>query len=129
MLYGLPGFCQQAALTALEIEKETTADMRRIYRRRRDLVCDRLAAAPGLRLLRPEAGMFVMADVRGTGLSSGDFAARLFRETGVSVLDGAAFGESARGWVRLSFTIDDAGLAEACERIADFASSLTASAA
>ncbi len=129
MLYGLPGFCQQAALTALEIEEETTAAMRAIYRRRRDLVCDRLAAAPGLRLLCPEAGMFVMADVRGTGLSSGEFAARLFRETGVSVLDGAAFGESARGWVRLSFTIDDARLAEACARISAFARDRAASAA
>ena len=129
MLYGLPGFCQQAALTALEIEEETTEAMRRVYRRRRDLACDRLAAARGLRLLLPEAGMFVMADVRGTGLSSGEFAVRLFRETGVSVLDGAAFGESARGWVRLSFTIEDARLAEACERVARFTRSLAARAA
>lgn len=129
MLYGLPGFCQQAALTALEIEAETTAAMRATYRRRRDLVCDALAKAPGLRLLCPDAGMFVMADVRGTGLSSGEFAARLFGATGVSVLDGAAFGETARGWVRLSFTLDDARLSEACARITAFARTLSANAA
>jgi arginine:pyruvate transaminase len=69
--------------------------------------------------------MFVLVDVRDTGLSSLDFAWRLFREAGVSVLDAAAFGEPAQGFVRLSFTLGETRLAEACERISRFVAKLS----
>jgi aspartate/methionine/tyrosine aminotransferase len=121
MLYGLPGFAQEAALEALARQAEVAAEMRAIYRRRRDLVLDRLAAAPGLRLMRPEAGMFVLADVRALGPSAGETAWALFRETGVAALDATAFGPAAAGWIRIAFTLEDARLAEACDRIAAFA--------
>jgi len=51
--------------------------------------------------------------------------------TGSSAAGGrrTAFGASARGWVRLSFTIGETRLAEACARISAFTRSLTASAA
>jgi len=120
MLYGLPGFVQRAAVVALEQADAVTGRMRDTLRRRRDLLVARLAAIPGLRVTPPQAGMFVMVDVRGTGLSGGDFARRLFREQGVSVLDGAAFGRGGAGHVRLSYTVDEARLEEACERIRMF---------
>ena len=85
-----------------------------------------LQDAPGLRVLAPQAGMFLLLDVRGTGLSSLDFAWSLFRSTGVSVLDAAAFGPSADGFVRLAFTVDLTRLGEACERIRGFAARLAA---
>ncbi|WP_438390625.1 pyridoxal phosphate-dependent aminotransferase [Caballeronia sp. DA-9] len=124
MLYGLPGFIQQAAMTALENRPRIVADMREIYRRRRDIVFNRLRNVPGLRCLLPEAGMFMMVDVRGTGLSAYDFSWQLFRAQGVSLLDASAFGETATGFVRLGFVLDEARLAEACERIAAFVASL-----
>src|SRR5258708_19278217 len=46
MLYGLPGFIQQAALTALENRAQILADMRESYRRRRGLVFKSLRAVP-----------------------------------------------------------------------------------
>jgi len=64
--------------------------------------------------------MFMMVDVRGTGLGAEDFAWRLLEAKGVSVLPADPFGPSATGHVRLSFAIDDAKLAEACGRIASF---------
>ncbi|NWE80477.1 aminotransferase class I/II-fold pyridoxal phosphate-dependent enzyme, partial [Pseudomonas yamanorum] len=103
---------------------EVTVGMRDIYRRRRDLVVAGLSACPGIKVQAPQAGMFVLVDVRGTGLGSLDFAWRLFREAGVSVLDAAAFGEPAQGFVRLSFTLGEARLAEACQRIAGFVAKL-----
>ncbi|WP_275627620.1 aminotransferase class I/II-fold pyridoxal phosphate-dependent enzyme [Pseudomonas sp. 273] len=124
MLYGLPGFVQEAALAAVRQHDQVAAGMREVYRRRRDLVVQRLARSPRLKVLSPEAGMFVMVDVRGTGLSSLDFAWQLFRARGVSVLDAAAFGPQADGFVRLSFTLADETLAEACERILAFVESL-----
>ncbi|WP_455927518.1 aminotransferase class I/II-fold pyridoxal phosphate-dependent enzyme [Pseudomonas capeferrum] len=124
MLYGLPGFVMQAATAAVLAHDEVTHGMRETYRRRRDLVVTGLAGCPGIHVRAPQAGMFVLVDVRDTGLSSLDFAWRLFREAGVSVLDAAAFGEPAQGFVRLSFTLGEARLAEACERISRFVAKL-----
>jgi len=124
MLYGLPGFIQQAAMTALENRPQIVADMREIYRRRRDIVFDRLRNVPGLHCLLPEAGMFMMVDVTGTGLNAYDFSWQLFRAQGVSVLDASAFGDTAAGFVRLGFVLDEARLAEACDRIAVFVASI-----
>ena len=125
MLYGLPGFIQEAALTALEDYDSTTETMRTIYGRRYALVASRLAEAPGLNVLRPEAGMFCLVDVRGTGLSSYDFAWGLFRQTGVSLLDAAAFGPATQGFVRLAFAASEDRLTEACDRMIGYARSLS----
>ncbi|CAB3693576.1 pyridoxal phosphate-dependent aminotransferase [Paraburkholderia rhynchosiae] len=124
MLYGLPGFIQQAALTALREKARIVAEMRDIYRRRRDVVFERLSRIPRLRCLLPEAGMFMMVDVSGTGLDTMDFTWQLFRAQGVSVLDASAFGETASGFVRLGFVVDETRLADACERIAAFVAAL-----
>ena len=75
-------------------------------------------------MLKPEAGMFLLVDVRGTGLSASDFAWGLFRAEGVSVLDATAFGPSAAGFVRISYTLGEAELMEGCARIGRFVESL-----
>ncbi|CAM2157698.1 pyridoxal phosphate-dependent aminotransferase [Paraburkholderia tropica] len=126
MFYGLPGFIQQAALTALEERAHVVAEMRAIYRRRRDLVYAHLSGVPGLRCLLPEAGMFMMIDVRGTGLDPHAFTWQLFEAQKVSLLDASAFGDTASGYVRLGFVVDDARLVEGCERIAAFVRQLGA---
>lgn len=124
MVYGLPGFVMEAALVAVTAHAEVTVGMREIYRRRRDLVVAELQDCPAISVLKPDAGMFVLLDVRATGLSSLEFAWRLLRETGVSVLDAAAFGEPAQGFVRLAFTVSDEHLTQACQRIKTFVGSL-----
>jgi len=124
MLYGLPGFVMEGALAAVLAHDEVTDGMRDIYRQRRDLVVSTLSDCPGIRVLTPDAGMFVLVDVRRTGLSSLDFAWRLFRQAGVSVLDAAAFGEPAQGFVRLSFTLGEEELARGCARIVRFVNDL-----
>ncbi|MFB4251968.1 pyridoxal phosphate-dependent aminotransferase [Pseudomonas idahonensis] len=126
MLYGLPGFIQEAALKALELDEEVIGSAREVYRRRRDLVVAGLKPVQLLDCREPEAGMFMLVDVRRTGLSSMDFAWQLFRATGVSVLDAQAFGASAEGFVRISFTVADDVLKDACQRIAGFVETLDA---
>jgi arginine:pyruvate transaminase len=124
MLYGLPGFIQQAALTAVQNKRPIVDAMREIYRRRRDIVFARLSQVEGLSCLLPEAGMFIMVDVRGTGLAAVDFTWQLFRAQGVSLLDASAFGDTASGYVRLGLVVDEARLVQACERIAAFIEAL-----
>ncbi|MHC8366608.1 pyridoxal phosphate-dependent aminotransferase [Pseudomonas sp. ZT5P21] len=118
MLFGIPDFVQNAAQVALDGDLPEVAMMREEYRQRRDLVCARLNACPGLRAVRPDGGMFVMVDVRQTGLCAQRFAERLLEGYGVAVLAGEAFGPSAAGHIRIGLVVDQQKLADACRRIA-----------
>lgn len=125
MLYGLPGFNQEAAIAAFSVEGlAASADMRETYRRRRDRFVQLIAQAPTLSCASPEGGMFGLVDVRKTGLSTTTFCQRLFEEQGVSTLAGDPFGPSARGFVRVSFALPEADIAEACDRIRTFVAGL-----
>jgi len=124
MLYGSPDFIQDAAVVALEQPLSELAAMREAYRQRRDLVCEQLAGCPGLRALKPDGGMFVMVDIRETGVSAQAFADHLLDSQGVSVLAGEAFGPSAAGHIRLGLVLGNAALVDACQRIARCADEL-----
>lgn len=124
MLFGLPGFIQEAALTALQGSNAPEQRIRELSTATRDLLIKGLAGVPGIRCAVPDAGMFTLIDVRGTGLSGYDFMVGLFRSERVSVLDGGAFGEATRGFVRLCFATDEASLSEAIVRIGRYAGTL-----
>ena len=96
------------------------AEMRSVYRDRLYRMHQAFDAMPGLDPLMPEAGMFMLVDVRGTGLTVPEFTQRLYENTGVSVLDATAFGASAAGHVRVSATVADEELDEAMRRIRKF---------
>ena len=68
--------------------------------------------------------MFLMLNVVDTGLSSPEFVRQLYQHSGVSVLDATAFGASAAGYVRVSYTVADAELEEAAKRIRAFVEGL-----
>jgi arginine:pyruvate transaminase len=120
MLYGLPGFVQEAALTAIETAPEAELRMRNFCSGRRDLVLTELGGVPGLRCCVPEAGMFMLIDVNESGMSGHEFVTELYRSEGVSVLDGGAFGRGTADFVRLCFATHEAPLREGCARIRQF---------
>ncbi|WP_085899096.1 pyridoxal phosphate-dependent aminotransferase [Kiloniella majae] len=124
MLYGLPGFSQEAAKLALTELADEPRNMKAIYQTRRDLTVKSLSTASNLIIHSPQAGMFLLVDVRPTGLSSHDFAEQLYMQTGVCVLDAEPFGSSAKGHIRLSFTLDEAQIQEGCRRICTFTETL-----
>ena len=64
-----------------------------------------------------------MVDVRHYYNDAKEFMHDLYHAKGVSVLDAGAFGISAKGWVRLCFTLDEDSLVEGCKRIVDFLNS------
>jgi arginine:pyruvate transaminase len=65
--------------------------------------------------------MFVLLDVRGTGLGSEDFARALLERENVAVLPCDGFGPSAAGHLRISLTAPEPRLEEAARRIVRFA--------
>lgn len=121
MLFGGQPFIADMAAHALTHDIPTAALMRDAYRRRARVVTEALAPCPVLRALPPEAGMFLLIDVRGTGLSGDVFARGLLEAEEVAVMPGSSFGAQAAGFVRLSLTVPDDRLAEACRRILRYA--------
>jgi arginine:pyruvate transaminase len=120
MYFGMPPFIQDAGVVALREMGGAMEGLRDAYERRARLVIERLKDVPGMSCRMPEAGMYVFADVRGTGLTGTRFALKLLDGVGVAVTPGEGFGPSGAGHVRITLGVDDTRLAEACERIANF---------
>jgi arginine:pyruvate transaminase len=123
-LYGGPPFIQDGALVALSEDLPEVAAVHQSYRNRATLMSDILASAPNCRVVRPEGGMFVLLDIRDSGLGSEEFAGMLLEREAVAVLPCDGFGPSAIGHLRISLTVADAQLKEAGERIVRLARQL-----
>jgi arginine:pyruvate transaminase len=124
MLYGSPGFVQDAGIVALERDHAEVPAMVTALKKRRDDLHRALAQVPKLSVELPEAGMFLMVDVSRTGMSASDFAFGLLDAEKVSVLPGAAFGPQVANYVRINLGAPDHELEEAGRRIAAFAGRL-----
>ena len=120
MLFGLPGFIQEAALVALDMAGEAESSIRAFCHGQRELLLSALRDVVGIRLCPPQAGMFMLVDVRGSGYSGREFMRALYESQRVSVMDGGAFGRETEGFVRICFATDAATLVEACRRIRAF---------
>jgi arginine:pyruvate transaminase len=127
MLYGSPAFIQDGALVALSQDLPEVALLREAYRARAGLMSGLLQDMPGCRVVPPEGGMFVLLDVRGTGLGGDEFARLLLARERVAVLPCDGFGPSAAGHLRIALSAPGARLAEAGERIVRFARTLATS--
>lgn len=117
MLFGVQPFIADMTAYALTTDISTSASMRASYSARARRIALGVAAAPGIIAHPPEAGMFILLDVAGTGMTGEAFAWALLEQEGVAVMPGSSFGDQARSFVRLSLTVPDASIDEACRRI------------
>ena len=75
---------------------------------------------PAGRALPPPAGAFyAFPNVSGTGMTGTEFADRMLKDAGVSVLGGNAFGRVGVDHVRVSYANSQENLRRALERMAD----------
>jgi arginine:pyruvate transaminase len=118
MLFGNQPFIADMTAAALGVPDMVAGGMRDRLARRAAVVAGGLDGVGGLRVHRPEAGMFALLDVSGTGTTGATFAHDLLHAQGVAVMPGTSFGKTLTNWVRLGLTVDDARLAEAVARIA-----------
>jgi len=120
-VFGCPQFVQDASAFALNNDEYYVKEMRDEYRKRRDAVCERLLSMPKFRFHKPDAGMFIMIDVKAFGNDDKAFAQRLLDAQRLSVLPGSAFGDSTTGHVRYSLVQPMDVLMEGCDRLERFA--------
>jgi alanine-synthesizing transaminase len=99
--YGMFTPIQVAAIHALEGPQECVREIRDMYQRRRDVLCDGLNAA-GWPVERPKATMFVWARIPEQYLAMGslEFSKKLLKDAKVAVAPGIGFGQHGDDYVR-----------------------------
>lgn len=118
---------QRAALAALEGDQTCVEVMRREFEARRDLVCERLRAMPGVVCPIPEGAFYAFFDVSsffGRKLAgevvqdSAGFCRVALEKAHVNLVPGSAFG--AEGFVRMSYAAARDELSQGLDRLASF---------
>jgi len=110
---------QMAACEALQTGRESVEEMKREYKRRRELIVDGLNRL-GLSCMKPQGAFYAFPSIKKTGLDCLEFAQRLLKEEKVAVVPGTAFGAEYRDYVRISYASSLENLKEALNRIAVF---------
>lgn len=122
--YGVAGYIQDAALYALErgapLEREIAAP----FARRREIAMQVLAGQNVVKHVPCMGAMYLMLDIRATGLSGEGFANALLEAQHIATMPGESFGTSAAGHIRVAMTVEDEAFREALKRVVEFAKSL-----
>lgn len=121
MLFGNQPFIADMTTLAVSAPSTVAPGMVARFAARAALIRERLEGKAGLRVNRPEAGMFLLVDVRSVCDSGEVFARRLLDDKSVAVMPGESFGTALQGWLRLSLTQPDEVIATACDRIVELA--------
>ncbi len=122
--YGVASFVQEAALFALNQGKPLEAQVAAPFRRRRQITLDAMEGQNVVRPIPAEGAMYVMLDIRATGLTGEGFANALLDAHHIAVMPGESFGEAAAGHIRVAMTVDDDAYAEALETLVEFAQTI-----
>lgn len=112
---GIFNAVQYAGIEALEGPQDIIVEMKKIYKKRRDIVIESLKEV-GIDIEPPKATIYVWVPVP-PGFTSASFATLILDKTGVVVPPGSGYGPSGEGYIRISLTVPDDRLMEAMERI------------
>ena len=101
--YGMFTPVQVAAIAALEGDQSCVADIREMYRKRRDVLCEGLNEI-GWEVTPPKATMFVWAKIppQFESMGSLEFSKHLLKEAKVAVSPGVGFGQYGDDHVRFA---------------------------
>lgn len=122
--YGVPGYIQDAALFGLRAGVELEAQVAAPFLRRRAIAERVLSGQQAVRMIPAQGAMYVMLDVRATGMSGEEFAFALLDAHHIAVMPGESFGQSAAGHVRVAMTLEDSRFEAALRTLCEFAAGL-----
>ncbi|MGL3142312.1 pyridoxal phosphate-dependent aminotransferase [Enterococcus faecalis] len=114
---------QYAAIEALTGEQSTVEDMRQAFEKRLNHIYPKVAALPGVSLIKPEGAFYLFSNVKKTLEICGydnvtNWVEDLLQEAHVALVTGEGFG--APEHVRMSYATDLMTLEKAIERMNDF---------
>ncbi len=118
-----PTTSQYAAIEALKNGDPDIEYMKGEYEGRRNLIVSELNRI-GIDAFMPEGAFYVFADLRKFGIDDEEFCQRLLDEKGCAIVPGSAFGESGRGFARISYAYSPSHIIKAIERMEAFIKTL-----
>lgn len=111
---------QYAAIEALRIDKDYSAEMAEIFRKRRDVLVEEFSKIEGVTCETPHATFYAMINISQIGMKSEEFAYALLASQHVAVVPGKTYGNNCDDFVRIAFTLDEAKIKEGVRRIGKF---------
>ncbi|MCR5346946.1 MAG: pyridoxal phosphate-dependent aminotransferase [Fretibacterium sp.] len=122
--YGVNTLAQKGACYALNTQDAKVQERSAVFAARMKAVRERLDTMTGVECHPAEGAFYLFPSIRGTGLSSEEFAWRLLREAGVAVVPGNAFGSTGEGYIRIACTQSQETLMAAMDKMESFTRSL-----
>jgi len=107
---------QKAGEAALGGDQKSVAELREIFRRRRDVVVD-VFANTGLLPVTPQGAFYALINIGSTCQRSLEFAKDFLIACNTAVVPGVTFGPSCDQYVRAAFTTSDEQLREGLQRM------------
>ncbi len=117
-----PIMSQYAALEGLRNGWSEVEKMRVSYQQRRNLMVKEFNDM-GLPVPEPKGAFYMFPDISSTGLTSEEFATRLFSKYSVAVVPGSVFGAGGEGHIRCCYATAIDKIKTALDRIAEFTDS------
>lgn len=112
--------CQYGALEALEGGKEHLNMMVEQYEKRRNYISKRLEKMPYVKYEKSKGTFYAFISIKGTGMTSEEFAMKLLEQEQVVVVPGDAFGDFGEGYIRISFATSMENIKRGMDRIESF---------
>ena len=116
-----PRISQVAGIAALEQVPVHLAAFEKVLARRRELICERLAAlAHVFECAKPEGAYYVCPKIVAEHKDSLEFSLRLLNKAKVTVTPGRAFGPSGEHHVRMAYCVEEDVIGKAFDRMERF---------
>jgi aspartate aminotransferase/aminotransferase len=120
-------FAQAGAVAALNGPQECVDEMVAEFNRRREIILDGIALAPGLTCPAiPRGAFYVFVRHETAGMDSTELADYILDTAGVAVIPGTPFGKRGEGFLRISYATTQAECKEGMTRIAEVMNQLSA---
>jgi arginine:pyruvate transaminase len=117
MLFGSQPFIEDALAVALSQRHPEVENLSAAFKDRAQQLVGAFEGSTAAKARMPEGGMFIMVDIRETGMSGDDFAWMLLNDHDIVVMPGESFGNGGAGHIRLALTNDAKVLREAGAQI------------
>ena len=117
MLFGSQPFIEDALAVALSQRHPEVESLSAAFKDRAQQLVGAFEGSTAAKARMPEGGMFIMVDIRETGMSGEEFAWMLLNDHDIVVMPGESFGNGGAGHIRLALTNDAQVLREAGARI------------
>lgn len=118
-----PIFSQYAAVEGLRHGWKDVERMRLSYQQRRNLMLKSFGDM-GLEVPEPTGAFYMFPSIKGLGVTSEEFATRLFQKHNVAVVPGSVFGGGGEGHIRCCYATAIDKMKVALDRISEFVGEL-----